>query len=51
MATRFQLLVLLLAFAGGAALAGLLGAESLGVAIGIGQLCFATGLVWVLLRD
>lgn len=45
-----QLLFLLLAFAIGAALAGLLGAASLGVAIGVGQLCFAAVLVWLLLR-
>jgi hypothetical protein len=46
-----QLLVLLLAFALGTALAGLLGAVSLGVAFGVGQLTFAATLVWVLLRD
>jgi uncharacterized membrane protein (DUF485 family) len=45
-----QLLLLLVAFAAGAAIAGLLGAASLGVAIGIGQLCFAAVLVWLLLR-
>ena len=44
-----QLLLLLLAFAGGAAIAGLLGAVSLGVALGVGQVCFAVMLVWVLL--
>ncbi len=44
-----QLLFLLLAFAGGAAVAGLLGA-GFGVALGIGQLCFAAVLVWLLLR-
>lgn len=43
-----QLLFLLLAFAGGAAVAGLLGA-GLGVAFGVGQVCFAATLVWVLL--
>jgi hypothetical protein len=48
---RRQLLLLVLAFAGGTALAGLLGAVSLGVAFGVGQVCFATALVWVLLRD
>jgi len=48
---RRQLLLLLLAFAAGTALAALLGADSLGVALGIGQLCFAATLVWVLLRD
>jgi hypothetical protein len=46
-----QLLMLVLALALGTALAGLLGAASLGVALGVGQLCFAATLVWVLLRD
>ncbi|HEV2790553.1 MAG TPA: hypothetical protein VGV69_04560 [Solirubrobacterales bacterium] len=46
-----QLLLLLLAFAGGTALAELLGAANLGVALGIGQLCFAATLLYVLLRD
>jgi hypothetical protein len=46
-----QLLLLLLAFALGTTLAGLLGAVSFGVALGIGQLCFAATLVWVLLKD
>jgi hypothetical protein len=46
-----QLLLLLLAFAGGTALAALLGAVNLGVALGVGQLCFVAALVWVLLRD
>lgn len=46
-----QLAILLLAFAAGAAVAELLGAANLGVALGIGQLCFAAALVWVLLRD
>jgi uncharacterized membrane protein (DUF485 family) len=46
-----QFLLLLVAFAGGAAIAGLLGAISLGVAFGVGQLCFAATLVWILLRD
>jgi len=44
-----QLLLLLVAFAIGAAGAGVLGA-SLGVAFGVGQLCFAAMLVYVLLR-
>lgn len=39
-----------LAFALGTGLAELLGAANLGVAIGVGQLCFAATLVWVLLR-
>jgi uncharacterized membrane protein (DUF485 family) len=46
-----QLLLLLLAFATGTAVAGLLGAVSFGVALGVGQLCFAATLVWILLRD
>jgi hypothetical protein len=46
-----QLLLLLLAYALGTALAALLGAVSFGVALGVGQLCFAATLVWVLLRD
>ncbi len=46
-----QLALLLLAFLGGVAIAELLGAISLGVALGVGQLCFAATLVWVLLRD
>ena len=46
-----QLLILLAAFAGGTALAAALGAISFGVALGVGQVCFAAALVWVLLRD
>lgn len=46
-----QLLLLLLAFALGTAAAELLGAAGVGVALGVGQLCFAATLVWVLLRD
>jgi hypothetical protein len=45
-----QLLLLLLAFAGGTAVAGILGAVSLGVALGVGQVCFAAMLVFLLLR-
>jgi uncharacterized membrane-anchored protein len=45
-----QLLFLLIAFALGTAVAGLLGA-ALGVAFGVGQICFAATLVYVLLRD
>lgn len=48
---RRQLIALLLAFGGGLIVAELLGAVSLGVALGVGQLCFAAALVWVLLRD
>lgn len=46
-----QLLLLLIAFAGGTAIALLVGAKNLGTAMGIGQLCFAATLVFVLLRD
>jgi uncharacterized membrane protein (DUF485 family) len=46
-----QLLLLLVAFAAGTAIAALLGAVSFGVALGVGQLCFAAVLVWILLRD
>lgn len=44
-----QLLLLLLAFAAGTALAGLLGAAGLGVAFGVGQLTFVAMLVWLLM--
>jgi uncharacterized membrane protein (DUF485 family) len=44
-----QLAILLAAFAAGAAVAGALGAASLGVALGVGQVCFAAALTWVLL--
>lgn len=43
--------ILLLAFAGGAAFALLVGAKNLGTALGIGQLVFAGALVYVLMRD
>lgn len=46
-----QLLLLLLAFVLGTAVAGALGAISLGVAFGVGQLTFAAALVWILLTD
>jgi hypothetical protein len=46
-----QLLLLLLAFVGGAALALLLGAKNLGTAMGVGQVCFAVMLAYVLMRD
>lgn len=48
-ATR-QLTVMVAALVAGTALAAALGAASFGVALGIGQLCFAAALVWVLLR-
>ncbi|HMJ73646.1 MAG TPA: hypothetical protein VK471_09815 [Solirubrobacterales bacterium] len=44
-----QLAVMLGAFALGAAIAGALGAVSLGAALGVGQVCFAAALAWVLL--
>lgn len=46
-----QLLFLAAAFAAGTALALLLGAENFGTALGVGQVCFAVMLVYVLLRD
>jgi hypothetical protein len=45
-----QLALMLGAFVVGAAIAGALGAVSLGVALGVGQVCFAAVLAWVLLR-
>jgi hypothetical protein len=44
-----QLAILLAAFAAGTAIAAVLGAASFGVALGVGQVCFAAALVWVLL--
>jgi hypothetical protein len=44
-----QLAILFGAFAAGTALAVALGAVSFGVALGVGQVCFAGALVWVLL--
>lgn len=46
-----QLLFLAVALAAGTAIALLLGAASFGVALGVGQLCFAATLVYVLMRD
>ncbi len=43
------LLLALTALVTGAAL--LLGAANLGTALGVGQLAFVLGLVWVLVRD
>ena len=45
-----QLLLLVVAFAVGTAVAGAVGA-GLGTAFGVGQLCFAATLVYVLLTD
>jgi hypothetical protein len=44
-----QLAILLAAFAIGTAIAAALGAQSFGVALAVGQLCFAAALVWALL--
>ena len=46
-----QLLLLLLAFAGGTVIAAALGAVNTGVALGIGELCFVAALLWILLKD
>jgi hypothetical protein len=43
--------ILALAFAAGAAIAGIFGAINLGTAFGVGQITFAMALVWILLRD
>lgn len=45
-----ELATMFAAFAVGALLAGALGAASLGVALGVGQVCFVATLLWVLLR-
>ncbi|HSR93245.1 MAG TPA: hypothetical protein VLK56_00125 [Solirubrobacterales bacterium] len=45
-----QLAILLAAFVAGTAIAAALGAVSFGVALGVGQVCFAAALAWVLLR-
>jgi hypothetical protein len=44
-------MLLVVAFAAGAAIAGALGAVNLGVALGVGQLTFAGALIWVILRS
>lgn len=46
-----QLLLLLLALAAATAIALLAGAKNLGTALGVGQVCFAAALVYLLLRD
>jgi hypothetical protein len=48
-ATR-QLAALLAALAAGTALAALFGAANFGTALGVGQICFAAALVFLLLR-
>ncbi|HEY1356570.1 MAG TPA: hypothetical protein VGF09_09645 [Solirubrobacterales bacterium] len=45
-----QLGVLAAAFALGVGVATILGAIDLGVALGVGQVCFAAALAWVLLH-
>ena len=45
-----QLAIMLAALVGGTAIAAALGAVSFGVALGVGQVCFAAALVWTLLR-
>lgn len=44
-----QLAIMLAAFILGTAVAAVLGAASFGVALGVGQVCFAAALAWVLL--
>jgi hypothetical protein len=44
-----QICLMLGAFALGTLLAAAFGAASFGVALGVGQLCFAAALVWALL--
>ena len=45
-----KVLIVLVAFGVGVGLAELLGAKNLGTALGMGQLTFVIGLVYVLLR-
>jgi hypothetical protein len=47
---RTDLLIMLGAFAGGAALAGLLGAANLGTALAFGQIAFAIAAIFVITR-
>ena len=46
-----QLMVMLAALLAGTAFAAAFGATSFGVALGVGQLCFAAALVFLLLRE
>lgn len=48
---RRQLALMLGAFALGTLVAAALGTSNFGIALGIGQLCFAATLVWVLLTQ
>ena len=50
MSTLVQLVVLAGAFAAGVGVAELAGAANLGVAFGVGQICFAVALAALLLR-
>jgi hypothetical protein len=50
MRTLRELAVLLAAFGITSAIAGALGAANFGTALAFGQIGFAAGLVWVLLR-
>lgn len=45
-----ELAIMFGAFAAGTAVAAALGAVSFGVALGVGQVCFAAAVVWLLLR-
>jgi hypothetical protein len=47
---KVDLLVMLAAFAGAAALAGLLGAANLGTALSFGQIAFAIAALFVITR-
>jgi hypothetical protein len=46
-----QLALIFFALVAGTGIAALAGASEFGVALGVGQLCFAVALVWVLLKD
>jgi hypothetical protein len=46
-----QLLLLASGLTGGTVIALILGAQNFGTALGIGQICFAATLVYVLLRS
>ncbi|MGE0066191.1 MAG: hypothetical protein AB7T48_02455 [Solirubrobacterales bacterium] len=48
---RRQLLLMLLAFAGGTAIATLLGAVNSGVALSVGAFCFAATVVALILTE
>jgi hypothetical protein len=51
MPASHQLALMALALVAGTGVAALAGAIGFGVALGVGQLCFAATLVWLLLRD